>query len=274
MKILTANIAMGVPNARSAWVSLRFLVAFHTWKVIPFLLLRGHTLGLFNYTSTATNKKRLKFFSNHTTLDNTFTLIEKCQPDILILNEVILQLHRSILDQELQKMGFAHIAWGISLHYPDITVATVVASKLPCAESFVPRILHLPEISGGAGAAGVRLRDIPLTIVGCHLSVGLRDFSRRQMQDLSEIVESEREKGRQTICAGDFNETADTLLSASPFKAAGLKSVSRAPTCPLSLPRFLRKDLDHVFVPQSWTVKSTQTIEFGSDHLALLAEIE
>ncbi len=273
MKILTANIALGVPNARSVWVSLRSLVAFHTWKIVPFLLLGGHSLGLFNYMSVATSKKRSEFFSKNTRLDNTLALIEGCEPDIVVLNEVLVQLHRPILDRELLKMGFAHIAWGPSLHYPDMTVATMVASKLPCAESFIPQISHLPEISGGAGAAGLRLRNVPLTLVGCHLTAGLRDFSRRQMQDLSNVIESEKEKGRQTICVGDFNETADTLLSRAPFKTEGLTSVSREPTCPLGLPSFMRKDLDHVFAPLSWTVKDARTIDFGSDHLALLAEV-
>lgn len=272
-KILIANIAIGVPGADSPLRSLLTLVRFHGWRVLPFLLTGGRLSGIFDY-SARPNKNRLRFASTHSTIRPILALIEKEQPDVIVLNEVLYQVHREPLEAGLKKMGFAHIAWGLSLHYPDVTISTVVASRLPCLDDrFAPTMTQLPQISGGAGIAGLRLKEHPVTIVGFHLTKGLRGLSGQQLEDLDKIYESEEADGRLTILAGDFNEHARFIERVASLKASGLAVFIKVPTTPLGLPKFLEADYDHICLPAGWSADKTTCVSFGSDHLAVITEL-
>jgi endonuclease/exonuclease/phosphatase family metal-dependent hydrolase len=270
LKILTANIALGVST--KGLQGLRAIIAFHNWKSLPYLLFRGNTFcGLIKYEASP-RKKRVEFFSRRSSLEKTIELIKSQQSDIVVLNEVLLQIHKEELEKSLRDLGFTHIEWGLSKHYEDLTIATVIASKLPCL-GFMPEVEQLYRISGGAGVAGIRLREIPISFIGCHLTYGRSELSKKQIDDLAHSAELEIKSANSVLIAGDFNETAENISRVEPFNQLSLKSVTTRPTCPLNLPAFLRSDLDHVFVPKSWKVQNTQYIAFGSDHFAISTEV-
>lgn len=270
-RILTANIGLGIPGANSLLVSFRSVFAFYGWRIIPFLLLRGQSLGVFNYTPFE-RKKREEFFAARSSLDSILMVIRVERPTILILNELIQSIHGEKILQELKKEGFVSFSWGLMPLPLDARVGTLVASKYP-ADSFTPHIRYLPLISGGGRGAGLRLRDYPITIMGCHLTVGKRTLSEGQIDDLALAAETERAQGREVILAGDFNETAIQISHIPRFRNLNLATITNQPTCPLGLPSVFRKDLDHVFIPRSWQISERRYLAFGSDHLAVVATV-
>ncbi|MES2134702.1 MAG: endonuclease/exonuclease/phosphatase family protein [Patescibacteria group bacterium] len=273
MKILTANIGMGMPGMRSATTSLRILVGFHGWSVLPFIIFGGRLGWLFRYSVYA-DSKRERWLGSKSTLTPTLDLIEKEQPDVVILNEVVYEIHKESLETALERLGFPHIAWGRSLHHPGATMSTVTASKLPClSDGFTPEILQLPQISGGAGISGVRLAHLPVTIVGFHLTLGLRKLFQRQLADLVKLAEAERAEGRTMLLAGDFNARAKIIGKQKAFAKLQMTSVTRQVTSPLGLPKQFQRDLDHIFIPTNWHIQETKYAAFGSDHSAVIATV-
>jgi endonuclease/exonuclease/phosphatase family metal-dependent hydrolase len=90
---------------------------------------------------------------------------------------------------------------------------------------------------------------------------------------LSKFIAEEQCSGREVVLAGDWNASASFIQRYPFFSKLGLVDAGNdTPTCPTFLPWL--KPLDHIFVPAQWSVKDFQAIPFGSDHLALLAEVE
>lgn len=273
MKILTANIGLGVLEM-STWVGqIRTSLVFCRWKFIPFIVLRGRTLwGLFNYTMTY-NNRQLSFLKRKSTLAHICALVETESPEVLIVNELIRELHKEEFETFLIKKGYATIGWGSAKHAPGATVSTVVASKLP-GTSFSLDVHQVSEISGGGGFVGVRLQDTPVSILGGHFTNSRRTLSRQQIEDIAAVAKEEMQNGRTVVIAGDFNETGKRIRDVRAFEALGLTSCSHERTFPTMLPAALRRDLDHIFISDHLRVRNARTIAFGSDHLAVIAEVE
>ncbi len=275
-QMVPALFALGIPDSDSLPVVIRTFFAFAGWKVVLYFALRTKPLYRFYRLisiSFPADKKREKFFSSRSSLDPILRLIRVQNPDIVILNELMAQVHKEKLEKELRALGFVSIVWGLMQVYPDTAVGTVVASKIP-AEAFSVTTRELLQLSGkGSPSAGLRLKDFPITIIGCHLTSGARQLSREQVDDVAMILKSEQKNGRSVIVAGDFNKTARNILAQKSFSTLGLASATQKPTCPLWLPPALRWDLDHIFIPSEWHIGKVDYIPFGSDHLAVAAEV-
>ncbi|MEA2701871.1 MAG: hypothetical protein QOE22_580 [Candidatus Parcubacteria bacterium] len=269
---MTANIALGIPGSDSVVRCLSSLIKLYGWKIFPYLLTSGRFGSIFNY-NTGPGRKGIAFFSAHSTVRPVLALIAEEKPDIVVLTEILHQIHEEPLRKGLEELGFAHIGWGKSLQPPHLTATAVVASRLPCLDDgFAPTMTQLQQISGGAGISGLRLEKQAVTIVGAHLTVGLRSLSERQVQDLIGIYKTEGSNGRICILAGDFNQRAKGLDRIPSFRALGLSTVTKQPTTLLG-PTFLRFDYDHVFLPPGWRASDTHYRSFGSDHLAVVSEL-
>lgn len=124
--------------------------------------------------------------------------------------------------------------------------------------------------------AGIRLKERPLTVFGVHLTYRNPEVLKRQLAYVREMAEKEYALGREVVLIGDWNENEEALYQNPDFKSLGLISAdpNEKLTCPVFLPRFLQRALDHIFIPGSWERMSAEAISTGSDHLALCVEVE
>ncbi|HEV7449028.1 MAG TPA: hypothetical protein VGP13_00605 [Candidatus Paceibacterota bacterium] len=272
MKILTANIGMGLRDVDHLWKNMRGIAAYHGWG--PFLIgilarpLQGRWAGPPYW------KKRTDYLRANENLDPTFEMIRRESPDVVILSEVVPEIHSPRIEERLKELGFKTISYGLGAKYPDAHVTTYVAAKeageaLPCS------MPQLPYPACGGGIAGVRLVS-GVSIIGLHAAVGVSKLWRSQVQAVADIATQEQARGNRVVITGDWNETEETIMKQASFAKLGLVSVNKekVPTCPISLPRFLQKSVDHIFVPADWSIKNFKATPFGSDHLALLAEAD
>lgn len=201
-------------------------------------------------------------------------LIRTCQPDLVALNEVAYPFHRFTLDRFLRSQGFTAIAWGSGSDYKDVTASTVLASRLPAN----PQVVRIPmeaHFGGGGGAVALRLIELPVTLVACHLAVRARfpELFRRQVDDLVSFGLAERRIGRQVAFTGDWNSGSHDPFLASLLSTLGLKNATPdVRTCPTYLP--FGWSLDHIFIPREWSAAEVAVTQFGSDHVALSASID
>jgi endonuclease/exonuclease/phosphatase family metal-dependent hydrolase len=275
MKILTANIALGNPRADNLLGALRSLIKFHNWRVIPFLIFGGRFGNILDY-GCYPQHGRTEWFKAHSSLKRTIDLIAKEKPDVLVLNELIYQTHYEELNAALADLGYSSVVWGQSPHQLDATICTVVASRLPMVNAAPLELPWSRQVGGGGGAAYLRLRDMPIIVIGCHLAIGkgVREVFEKEIAALRDFAESEQKQGRQVIIAGDFNAIEAVIQKIPGFSKLGLRSVTNQKTCPTCLPWIFRTGCDHVFVPAKWQVTARDFPSFGSDHLAVVTEVK
>lgn len=272
MKILTANICLGLRNADNLWNNMRGIAAYHSWSsfLVTHLVppLRGKWGG------PAYSVWRTNYFRTHENLQATFDLIANTNPDILILNEIILEIHADTLEKTLREFGYVVITHGGSEKYPDRHISTWVASKIP-GEALLLTMPQLVVPGGGGGTAGLRLTN-GISVIGLHAAYGNPSLWREQVDAVAETAANEQMLGQRVILAGDWNEPEEPIIERESFKRLSLQSVDRAKTrtCPTSLPRFLQSSLDHIFVPNDFEINDFKAVSFSSDHLALFAEVE
>ncbi len=104
LRILTANIAMGNPNADKLLPAIKSLLWFHNWRVIPFLVSRGRFDWVFDYSSHS-RRGRIEWFKAHSSLKNVIALVAQEMPDVFVLNELLYQIHYEPLNAALKEFG-------------------------------------------------------------------------------------------------------------------------------------------------------------------------
>ncbi len=269
MKILTANIALGLRRMDHLITNVRSLAAYHSWSsfltAILYPPLRGRWGGP-PYSST-----RVGYLKKHSDLNATLQLISEADPDILVLNEIVFEIHKSHLDDALKQMEFTAIAYGLGGKYPDAHAVTLVAAKEDAA--IIPAAMpQLPYPGCGGGIAMLRLKR-GISVVGAHMALPGTNLWPQQLDSIQALIEAEKNLGNEVVFAGDCNETAPPITAAlSKFNIISVDK-NRTPTCPLSLPRIFQKDLDHIYIPNTWSINDVRIIPFGSDHAAVCAEL-
>jgi endonuclease/exonuclease/phosphatase family metal-dependent hydrolase len=101
-----------------------------------------------------------------------------------------------------------------------------------------------------------------VAVHGPHLSHG----SLRHYRQLARLLQS-RVTSRPVILAGDFNCWRPLLRTVFP----GWRSAVRAKTWPAWRPH---SQIDHIFLRGAWKVSDTSVVRTGSDHRALVANLE
>lgn len=267
MKVLIANIAFGIPGMQNLWTNTLGHLAFHGWSMIPFFL----APKTIENRVALPNPRRVHYLRRNCDLGNTLRMLRRENADIVMLNEVIPQIYKPKLEAELSALGYRSIYWGRSSHYPDTTVTSLVATK--AAAEAVPSLLPQAEHPGGGGGMAM-LRSKSFTAIAVHMTVGAK-FPRlyaRQIDVIAEAVRKEQAAGRKVIVGGDWNESAAAIRKYPAFAELDLVNVEGdVGTCPTFLPWL--KPLDHIFVSGGWKALDVQTVEFGSDHLALAAKL-
>lgn len=275
LTVLSANIAFGLREMDKPWRNFFAHLGIHGWRLIP-LLIAGRTTTTFFDLSKGRYPERTEFFKDYSDLSAIVAVIEEEKPDIVVLNELLYRIHKHELETWLREDGFTHFAWGRSAHHKsyygkrDMTMATVVASKLPIDRTFIPDIPQKAQPGGGGGISGIRLADEPVTIIGLHLSIYDKGLWKKQIKKLSRIVQEEKALGRKVILAGDWNATSQQIFSYPEFKGLKMRTLDAAkrPTCPtFSRANFPAvKQIDHIIAAEETYVKDFSLGDFGSDH--------
>jgi endonuclease/exonuclease/phosphatase family metal-dependent hydrolase len=271
LRVLTANIGFGFGGMDRLVSSIKHHLHIHGWGALTYPFVpawRGEAAQL-------SLSKRSAYVHKNQNLGPTWKMIDRINPDALVLNEVMYESYQEELERGLREAGFQTIAWGISTHYPGTSISTMVATKMsgtriPCS------MPQRPSMGGGAGMTGIRLRDIPITVFGVHLTYRSPTLFARQISYIAQVAAEEKDRGNEVVVSGDWNECVAKIAGHPDFEMLDLVSgaTDESLTCPTFLPRFLQKPLDHVFVPSNWKPVGSNTIAFGSDHLALAVEIE
>ncbi len=271
MKILTANIALGLKGMDNLFVNQYSHAMYHSWLVISSLtlkFLRGK-VGRSNRS-----ERRMRFLKKRDNLDATLRMIENVDPDMLVLAEVVYELHAKRLSAFLHERGYKSVAHGLGNHHEDAHVSVWVAAK-EAGETFACDMPMPPYPGHGAGIAGIRLSN-GVSLIGVHLALGVPPVWNKQVTAVADLVASEEAQGRSVVVAGDWNHSSFAVGKNPTFAKLSLKTVDpkETRTCPTPFPDWLRMPLDHIFIPTSWTARRVGTEHFGSDHLALLAEVD
>lgn len=271
MKILTANIAYGFKGMDNLASSLWHQLHIHGWGVLTYEFLPA----LRDTFASVSEERRVAYVKKKQHLGPTVELIQRADPDMLVLNEVIYELYREPLEQKCKEMGFTTIAWGVSTHYSGTSISTLVATKergeiIPCT------MPQRPSMGGGAGMTGIRLSGRPISIFGMHLTYRNPVMFSKQLAYIATMTKGEQTQGKEVVLAGDWNESEAAVSFNQDFKTLGLISADTQEklTCPTFLPGFMQKSLDHIFMPAHWKSDHAEALAFGSDHLALFVEVK
>jgi len=271
LKILTANIAFGIPKMSNIFVNVYTHLVIHGRSMLTLFLNPKALKDKAGYLKPA----RFKYFEKHNSLKSITSLIEKESPDILVLNEVLKQFQQGELEATLKKLGYKSISFGFSRHYDDATVSSLVASKAKA----VPVAIDFPQGShpgGGGGIAALRFAESMLTVIGAHLCyANFTWLYGPEIEAISDFISKEIASGRKVVTAGDWNESSHTINAYPSFSKLNLKNAEAdIKTCPTFFPKSKLKPLDHIFTPSDWQTLDAKTAPFGSDHLAVIAEVE
>ena len=269
LKILTANVAFGLKRMDNVFVNIFNHLVFHGWSMITFFTtpksLRKHKNHL--------NLKRIFYVRKHSDLKSIIDLLDKEQPDVLMLNEVIEQLFSSELEKELRLLGYKSFSLGHSKHYADATVSSLVASKIE-GEAVKIKFPEESHVSGGGGIAALRLSEHKITVANVHMcSTKFSWLYSAEVKAIAKFISEEKFAGREVVIGGDWNASTSFLNKYASFFKLNLQSAeSDLPSCPTFLPKL--KPLDHIFVPHGWKATKVKTVSFGSDHLAISVCVE
>jgi endonuclease/exonuclease/phosphatase family metal-dependent hydrolase len=269
MKILTANVALGLRNMDRLAVNVRSLAAYHSWTSFLIAILCPPLRGRFG--GPPHSAKRIEYLKKHENLGATIRLIAETNPDILILNEIVPEIHKPQLDVALKEMGFVSLTYGLGGKYRDAHASTLVATKEQAV--VIPATMpQLPYPGCGGGIAALRLKN-GVSVIGAHMAFRGNYLWHEQLESIASLIRNEQAFGNKVVFGGDCNETEKPITPV--FSELGLVSSdkNKTATCPTSLPSIFQKSLDHIYVSNVWTIQNFRTISFGSDHLAVYADV-
>jgi endonuclease/exonuclease/phosphatase family metal-dependent hydrolase len=270
LRILTANIAFGFAGMDHLLSSVKHHLHIHGLAILNC----GFSQRA-DDRNMAIRMRRVWYVKKHQNLNPTFDMIWRIQPDILILNEVIYELNREPFEEVLDRIGFRTMEWGVSNHYPGASISTLLATRAS-GTSIRCAMPQRPSMGGGAGMAGIELTVGSLRVFGMHLTYGGSQLFERQVKYIAEVARNQATRLSDVVVAGDWNASEATIFANQDFRSLNLVSGASIenPTCPSFFPRFLQRPLDHVFVPSRWKRVRSEAIAFGSDHLALMVDVE
>ena len=258
-QMLVVLVVLSVPpvlvfsgRRRLLFVAVPCMVAFTFLSYLP---IGGAPPGESSVSVAVVN-----VFSGNRDLTRVQSWLQEHPADILGVLEV-----SSWHEEQLRQMGFEHAIleprtgnFGLAL----LSREAPIRSELIGADTPFPALLAEFE------SYRVLLMHPPPPIRG-----ELRRMGDSQVETLMEYLKQDT---KPTIVMGDFNATGWDLR-VLPLKESGFKDARQGhgllPTWPADNV-VLRIPIDHIFVPQEWTVSECETgPEIGSDHFPLRAVI-
>jgi len=202
-------------------------------------------------------------------------LVTKTEADLIVLNEVIGNLKKDQIVEELKKKNYTDFCWGPAKHHhAPLDLGTLMASRYEF-ENVNLTITQKDKMGGGGGGCAVYLPEKNLTVLGVHL--GLRNrLSRKQVEQLSDFVENQRNLERRVVLMGDFNMNEKELNQIPAFSHLNLSGVNSTGTSPnvFGLRTFKFDCVDNIFYSQPSSLITSGTFEGYSDHKGVWADLE
>jgi len=211
----------------------------------------------------------------------TKELLEIYNPDIIVLSEVIPDFKDKSI-RTLRDNGY-HTVIGRAPHVtPPLTRAVVIASKFPGEEID----FTIPGDAGG-GSCGMKIPELGVIVLAPHPSAFNKKIRADQLRFTANKVKQLRSEypDYQLVITGDFNvegrrldpyfsEMGLTRHSLPSFpRNSVMKSLNKGQWVWLRNTLNLQhgpRDLDHIFVPDSWSNTQLVSHQTTSDHLALV----
>lgn len=203
-------------------------------------------------------------------LSEVLKMIGKHSPDILCLNEILIDLQQAELDKQLRQAGFTTIVYGVCRHHQaPFRISLVLATKTSAQE--IPFNLTMAPRPGGAGgAASLYVSSENLAILGVHLALP-GPVMDQELTEVNTWIQDQKELGRRMLVIGDFNLEKAQLDRKVPALASFRETAF--PTCP-SFPTFLKRQecIDHIFFDKGFTPTDAGVEQGLSDHKLAWAE--
>lgn len=228
-----------------------------------------------------------RHFSKDPTLKKTNVakfLVERFEPEILILNEVMPKISRKELDY-LESKKY-NIVMNLTIHKrTNLNHASVIATKFKGEQVEIDW-----KLKGGGGVCAYKIPEIKTLVVAPHPTAFNTKVRNKQLAYLATFLKNflDENPEYEIMIGGDFNTEGHNVDEH--FKGMGLQRFSEK-----SFPndelwaRFSEKkiawlksilyltegqrDLDHILVSQDWKLNKIESMETGSDHKALVVEI-
>jgi endonuclease/exonuclease/phosphatase family metal-dependent hydrolase len=258
MKVVVYNILFGMKGNNAIDMALSNLAMHGLRPVLPLGLIPG-------WLRNITVPMRNRFLSDAMHMAGQYA------PDILCLNEVLLNTHKEELETALGKMGFTTIVYGKSKHHsPPFHISLLLATKAK-AEEITFNMTMAPRPGGGGGAASIYIPENNLAVLGVHLALP-GPVSDTEMKEINTWIESQKKLGRKMLIVGDFNIGKGEIDKKIPAFTA-LKETA-FPTCP-SFETFLKQSecVDHIFFDENFTVTGAGAERGLSDHKLVWSEL-
>lgn len=211
-------------------------------------------------------------------IESTLELIQKEDPDLLILSEVFGETQRLELKAALQLQGYDYFSVGQGHRFGAKSkehVELLLASKMPI-EKIQSEPIDAPPVWGqGGGILCVRIPDIDCTVIAVHLAHNVQRSQaslQKQMKTIEQCMNDPSSQSKRVLLLGDMNVDKEYLPSL--FHQFDHYSVD-LPTCSATpIARwFCNYCLDHI-LGRGFTVQDKIIIEGASDHRAIASVLD
>lgn len=208
-------------------------------------------------------------------LDDAKKLILDSNADILCINEVIYELQKEEMVSFLESLGYKKIIIDKSSNRNNhLDLCTILASKLDGEELNI-EIPKGNKITTEGSVCSLRINQENTLVIAVHLSLS-KKLRLNQLKIISEFALKEKDKNKNIILMGDFNESFKKLQAYEDFNKLNITTsqVPTYPTFPISnVLNWFKWDYDHIFhnspnKPLSYNVK-----QGNSDHFMLSCNI-
>ncbi len=215
-------------------------------------------------------------------------IIQKYQPEVLVMNEVIYAPWGSETKSLLDKYNYAYRIIGLPKKLKkSLARNTLIASKLPGKSVNIP----ISNFAGGHFCA-LRIKNSDVLILGIHASAFAPKIRSQQIKEVFEFSKQKIQDGLQVVVAGDFNyELPQDKGIQIPMGLLNytkpsfphpnlLKKINLLPRISqkllqslLSLSNGGQRSINHILIPSNWTMLNFCSEVTSSDHSGLIAKI-
>jgi endonuclease/exonuclease/phosphatase family metal-dependent hydrolase len=255
-KIATYNTCFGM-KSNSAWSAYNT-----TWNIIH-------------------GGKPVNFLEKRINFSSLFDVLEKVNPDVLVLNEIFDDLMTIPLKEKLNKLGYTFFYIGNSGHHEKpLCISTILVTKIESRVIKNPLTFAKGKPGSGGGAIAVFIPSLNVYILGCHLAFK-KKYIDEQILQIDKFYKNLKNSNSTIILVGDFNRSPDFLKKKSEF-GKEMKSAITETTFPSFFPFykplvFLSDNIiigpvDNVYYNNA-TAGSTKVIGLLSDHKMAIVEL-
>lgn len=224
--------------------------------------------------------KGRSFFLRHRTWDALDLLVHAVEPDIVFLQEFLIEPQAERLLEKFADKLWPHYSYGQNATMGDYHYGNAILSKFPFVETHSTDISNSNLEKRGLLYGKIKISDEKSLYLFCsHLDLTYNG-RKKQIHKIKKVTSTLTESNDQVIMAGDFNDW-DNRLHREIEETLNFKEVSASlngylvATSPSIYPKF---SLDRVYYRNlkavSNQVLSNNHLKILSDHLPVVSEFE